>query len=163
MNIHWKNTELFWKSLNHMEWMWFLLKIRKSFYVSGVFFFPNDNITQVDTQQYRNHNTMEKITCCSFLASETGFDSNLKFFFLFLFSLFVQKASANYWNKLFCDGFIIQISFLKSSLSNYPFFSRNEKNALEIQQNSVVLFISWCTVQAKKHHINKESIVVLLL
>ena len=88
VNIHWKNIELFWQLFNHMKWIRFLLKIRKSFCIYVVFFFPDDNITQVDTQQYSNQNKMEKLIYCSFFASETHFDSNLKSVIFFSFSLF---------------------------------------------------------------------------
>ena len=145
--------------------MRFLLKIRKSFCVSVVFFFPDDNITQVDTQQYNNHNKMEKLIYCSFLASETHFDSNLKnvIFFLFLFSLFVQKASANCWNKLCCDAFIAQISFLKSSLSKYPFFfTKWEKCFGNPTNQRCAAYQLVCCLSEETKYRHKENIIAFI-
>ena len=80
-----------------MEWMRFLLKRRKSFCVSGVFFFPDDNITQVDTQQYCNQNKMEKLIYCSFFASENILIQiwRMLFFFFFFFLYSSKKHLQN--------------------------------------------------------------------
>ena len=144
MNTQWETTELFFQSFNHMEWMRFLLKRRKSFCVSVVFFFPNDNLTQMNAQQYWNKNKMEKITCCSFLASENILIQIWRMLFFFSFSLFFirPKGICKLLKRtvLWCihcsdeslEEFFIELSFL---------FTKWEE-CFEMQQISVVLLIS---------------------